>query len=78
MKYQICLIQGEKRLKIIELFRDIHIEQDLTRRDVEILGVCSNSGEAKSGDLFVCIEGLHSDGHKYARAAVERGAVAVL
>ena len=65
-------------MKIIELFRDIHIEQDLTRRDVEILGVCSNSGEAKSGDLFVCIEGLHSDGHKYARAAVERGAVAVL
>ncbi len=65
-------------MKIIELFRDIHIEQDLACEDIEILGISSNSGETKAGDIFVCIDGLHSDGHKFAREAAERGAVAIL
>ena len=46
--------------------------------DIEILGISSNSRETKAGDIFVCIEGLHSDGHKHASEAVERGAAAVL
>ena len=65
-------------MKIIELFQDINIEQELLCEDVEILGISSNSRETKAGDIFVCIEGLHTDGHKHASEAVERGAAAVL
>ncbi len=65
-------------MKIIELFRDIHIEQDLLCEETEILGISSSSSETKPGDVFVCIKGLHTDGHKFAREAAERGAVAVL
>ena len=65
-------------MKIVELFRDISIERELLCEDAEILGISSNSRETEAGDIFVCIEGLHSDGHKHAREAVERGAVAVL
>lgn len=65
-------------MKIIELFQDIHIEHSVLNDKTEILGISSNSGETKPGDIFVCIEGLHADGHLFAREAVERGAVAVL
>lgn len=65
-------------MKIIELFRDICIKQDLPREDIEVLGISSSSCDTKPGDIFVCIEGLRTDGHRFAREAVERGAVAVL
>lgn len=65
-------------MKLIELFRDISIEYKFCENETEILGISSNSRETKPGDLFVCVEGLHTDGHRFAREAVERGAVAVL
>lgn len=65
-------------MKIIELFRDISIKQALREEDTEILGISSFSGDTQPGDLFVCIGGLHSDGHKFAREAAERGAAAIL
>ena len=46
--------------------------------DREITGICSDSRRAKAGDLYVCINGLHTDGHAYAAAAVQSGAVCVL
>lgn len=65
-------------MKLVELFRDISIEYKFCENETEILGISSNSRETKPGDLFVCVEGLHTDGHRFAREAVERGAVAVL
>lgn len=47
-------------------------------QEVVILGVASDSREVKPGDLFVCIQGEHTDGHLHAAAAVRAGAVAVL
>lgn len=46
--------------------------------DTEITGLCYDSRKVKPGDLFVCIKGYESDGHKYAQSAVEKGAVAVV
>ena len=37
-----------------------------------------DSRKVEPGDLFVCIPGDRTDGHEFARAAVERGAVALL
>ena len=46
--------------------------------DTEITGLCYDSRKAKPGDLFVCVKGYESDGHKYAQSAVEKGAIAVV
>jgi len=45
---------------------------------VDITGISIDSRKVQVGDLYVCIEGLHVDGHDFAQSAVEAGAVAVL
>ena len=45
--------------------------------DVEVTGLSYNSLTTKDGDIFICIRGEYSDGHKYAQNAVEKGAVAL-
>lgn len=46
--------------------------------NIEITGICFDSRETKPGDLFVCIKGYESDGHKYAKSAIEKGALAIV
>ncbi len=46
--------------------------------DVDIQKICYDSRKVEPGDLFVCISGFVTDGHQYARAAVEKGAAALL
>ncbi len=65
-------------MKIIELFRDISIELDSFAYETEITGISSDSRDTKPGDIFVCLEGLQTDGHEFASDAVKSGAVAVL
>src|SRR5947209_6154357 len=47
-------------------------------QDPEIRGVAYDSRRVKPGDLFVCISGLKTDGHRFLPDAVARGAVAAL
>lgn len=47
-------------------------------QDCEISDIVYDSRKAKPGCAFVCIRGSASDGHKYAKNAVEAGAVAVI
>ncbi|MBW3613928.1 MAG: UDP-N-acetylmuramoyl-L-alanyl-D-glutamate--2,6-diaminopimelate ligase [Actinobacteria bacterium] len=44
----------------------------------EVVDVCFDSTEAGPGSLFCCLRGTRRDGHDFAPAAVERGAVALL
>lgn len=46
--------------------------------DIEISGISYNSRLTKPGDVFVAITGFQTDGHKYAKNAVENGAVCVV
>lgn len=46
--------------------------------DVEISGVYNDSGQVKSGGLFICQKGCRFDGHDFAAAAVKNGAVCVV
>ena len=46
--------------------------------DVEISGMNYDSRQVDKGDLFFCIKGYETDGHKYAKMAVERGAVCIV
>lgn len=45
---------------------------------VEILNIEHDSRKVSKGSLFVCMEGVHFDGHKFINQAVENGAVAIL
>jgi UDP-N-acetylmuramoyl-L-alanyl-D-glutamate--2,6-diaminopimelate ligase len=42
--------------------------------DRQIAGICYNSGKASENSIFVAIEGLKQDGHKYIPDALSKGA----
>ncbi len=46
--------------------------------DVIVTGAATDNRQVKPGDIFVCLRGEHTDGHRYAADAVRAGAVAVL
>lgn len=51
---------------------------ELIGEDAEITGIATDSGNVKSGDLFICIKGERTDGHKYVADAERNGAVCIL
>ena len=46
--------------------------------DAEVVGVVTDSGRVTAGNLYVALRGETHDGHAFARAACDAGAVAVL
>ncbi len=46
--------------------------------DIEITGVAYDSRNVLPGNVFVCIKGFETDGHKYAAMAVKNGAAAIV
>lgn len=46
--------------------------------NADIDNICIDSRAAQAGDLFIAIDGEHSDGHDYVKAAFDKGAVAAL
>lgn len=61
-----------------ELLKDVEVIELHGSAAVKISGIAFNSQEVKPGDVFVCISGFKTDGHKYASQALEKGAVAVV
>lgn len=58
-------------VNLLDEYKTINFE------DVDVKGISYNSLTTKAGDIFICIRGEASDGHKYAKSAVENGAVAL-
>ncbi|MEZ5552552.1 MAG: UDP-N-acetylmuramoyl-L-alanyl-D-glutamate--2,6-diaminopimelate ligase [Pseudomonadales bacterium] len=46
--------------------------------DLMVSGISDDSRTVKAGDVFIAVSGAAADGHRFAEAAVRRGAVAVL
>lgn len=46
--------------------------------DTEISDIIYDSRKVEKGTAFVCLKGYTSDGHRYARSAVEKGASALV
>lgn len=44
----------------------------------EVAGICTDSRRVRKDDLFLCVRGLHHDGHDFAAEAVRTGASVVL
>ncbi len=63
---------------LAELLKDVEIIDVQGNINMKVSGVAFNSKEVKPGDVFVCITGFKSDGHKYVGDALERGAIAVI
>ncbi len=65
-------------MKINELLNEIEVIDDRNAIALEISGIAYHSGKVKNGNVFVCIKGYLTDGHKYLKQAVENGAVAAV
>lgn len=65
-------------MKLETLIENLHYSELINFEDVEITGISYNSHTTKSGDIFVCLAGEHTDGHEYFKKAVEVGARAFL
>ena len=64
-------MQLERLLDGVEL-------RERTVRDVEISGICYDTRHMTPGCLFAALPGYKTDGHKFIREALEKGAAAVL
>ncbi|MBQ7830348.1 MAG: UDP-N-acetylmuramoyl-L-alanyl-D-glutamate--2,6-diaminopimelate ligase [Clostridia bacterium] len=49
-----------------------------TAADPEITAICPDSRRIKKGELYLAVEGLHTDGHKYVGDAIKKGAAALV
>lgn len=47
-------------------------------KNISVTGIEHDSRKVTAGNIFVCIEGVHVDGHKFINQAIENGAVAIL
>ena len=61
-------------MKLNELLKDVEILEIKGEGNPEITGVFYNSLELTAGGLFVAIDGFVTDGHKYVKSAVQKGA----
>ncbi len=65
-------------MKLGNLCASAGIDCQAENASQEINGIQTDSRLVRTGDLYVCIRGLHTDGHAYASDAIRRGAVCVL
>ncbi len=65
-------------MTLSELLKDVKVKKMSGGGGMKISGVAYDSRKVKQGYVFVCITGYATDGHKFARSAVENGAVAVV
>ena len=65
-------------MKLYDLLADTGISFGTLKEDTEIASITCDSRRVEPGCLFVCIEGTAVDGHRFAEAALQAGASAVL
>ena len=61
-----------------ELALLIHGAKIIGDKNKKITGIEHDSRKIEYGNIFVCMEGAHVDGHKFINQAVAKGAVAIL
>ena len=61
-------------VKICDIVKDIEIISFDGDLNEQINEIAYDSRNVKEGDVFVCIKGYKTDGHKYAASAAEKGA----
>lgn len=65
-------------MKLENLIQSIEIDDQKNPQDIQINGVAYHSQKVLPGDLFVCVKGFKTDGHKYLKDAIKNGAKAAI
>ncbi|MBE6576324.1 MAG: UDP-N-acetylmuramoyl-L-alanyl-D-glutamate--2,6-diaminopimelate ligase [Ruminococcaceae bacterium] len=65
-------------MRLSTLLREAGISAAAGGADPEISGIASDSRRVRTGDLFVCIRGLHHDGHTHLCEVAAAGAAAAV
>lgn len=65
-------------MKLAELFGRAELDYPPVYGELEITKIVTDSREAVEGCLFICIDGLHTDGHRFVRDAVDAGACVII
>lgn len=65
-------------MKLDELIEHLDYKDLINFKNVDITGISYNSKTTKQGDIFICLTGEYTDGHEYAKNALENGAIALL
>ena len=65
-------------MKLIELIEGLDFELVSGDTNVEVNDIKNDSRKVLDGDLFFCISGAVSDGHKYAEDVINKGAVVLI
>ncbi|SHK38666.1 UDP-N-acetylmuramoyl-L-alanyl-D-glutamate--2,6-diaminopimelate ligase [Paramaledivibacter caminithermalis] len=65
-------------MKLCDLLKGIKTLEIYGNKDMDITGIAYDSRRVDKGNLFVCITGLKTDGHKYIKGAIKNGAIAII
>lgn len=65
-------------MTLSRLLKDVEIIEAQGNIEAKVSGIAFDSQKVKPGDVFVCISGFKTDGHIFAEAALENGAVAIV
>jgi UDP-N-acetylmuramoyl-L-alanyl-D-glutamate--2,6-diaminopimelate ligase len=65
-------------IKLSRLLKCINVVEARNHSDIEINKIAYHSKNVAKGDLFVCIRGYMTDGHRYIPQAVANGAAAII
>lgn len=65
-------------MRIMDLLKGIEPIDVKGNLEIEIEGIAYDSRKVKKGDIFVCISGYKTDGHRYANEAIKNGAKALV
>ena len=63
-------------MKLDDLIKNVEYLNVINHKNIEVTGISYNSKTTQKGDIFVCLRGEYTDGHKYFKMAEENGAVA--
>ena len=63
---------------LTDLIAEISTKKILGSVDVDIKNICADSRKVTDGDLFVAVNGVAVDGHKYIGTAIEKGAKVIV
>ena len=61
-----------------KLISGIKNAEGINFKETEVTGISYNSKTTQKGDIFVCLVGENSDGHNFAKMAIDNGAVALM
>ena len=68
---------GNRSLRLSEVFAETGASIPAAAHALQIQGIVGDSRKAAPGTVFFALHGAKDDGHRYVRAAIERGAIAI-